>query len=69
MDVPTLNTFLSLILTVASVWNTWETGDNNRACHKKVSSSIQGLAMPQCFSIRIPGTFFGEPEGVPQDFF
>ena len=40
-----------------------------RACHKKVSSSILGLAMSHCFSIRIPGTFFGEPEGVPQDFF
>ena len=27
MDFPTLNVFLSLILTVASVWNTGETGD------------------------------------------
>ena len=29
MDFPTLNVFLSLILTVASVWNTGETGDMN----------------------------------------
>ena len=28
MDVPTLSTFLSPILTIASVWNTGETGDN-----------------------------------------
>ena len=29
MDVPTLSTFLSPILNVASVWNTGETGDIN----------------------------------------
>ena len=29
MDVPTLRTFLSPILNVASVWNTGETGDIN----------------------------------------
>ena len=27
MDVPTLSTFLRLILTVTSVWNSGETGD------------------------------------------
>ena len=38
MDVPTLSTFLSPILTVASVWNTEETGgvdtvvEHNRIC-------------------------------------
>ena len=29
MNVPTLSTFLSPILTVALVWNTGETGDIN----------------------------------------
>ena len=36
MNVPTLNTFLSPILTVALEWNTGETGDINRIVDKRV---------------------------------
>ena len=37
MDVPTLSTFLSPILTVASVLNTGETGDLNMAMQRWLS--------------------------------
>ena len=53
MDVPTLSTFLSPKLTVASVWDTGETGDiksqefnlipNSLPIHIKVSLQLTSL--------------------------
>ena len=40
MDVHTLSTFLSPILTVASVWNTGETGDMFNAFGRKQKGCI-----------------------------
>ena len=46
MDVPTLSKFLSPIITVASIWNTGETGD---ICN--LSSVVDRLAISKNFVI------------------
>ena len=44
MDVHTLSTFLSPILTVASVWNTGETGEINVTVWLGQASSVPNLS-------------------------
>ena len=41
MDVPTLSTFLRLILIVTTVWNTGETGDINTLDWKPLQQEIK----------------------------
>ena len=49
MDVPTLSLFLRPILTVASVWNTGETGDINASplILVALSLAIRGVPVPE----------------------